>query len=131
MELDHQETRRNLSKLLRLRDEISELHDTLSVSPDEVPLRVDLMDEGDALRVIAEVPGVSQDKLEVALQERNLTIAGVRERSSDAAETLLIHERPSGHFQRTITLPSDVEREHISAQLREGLLVLYFPKHLP
>lgn len=128
MELDHQETRRNLSKLLRLRDEISELHSTLSISPDEVPLRLDLMDEGDALRVIAEVPGVSQDKLEVALQGRDLTIAGVRASSGDAADTLLIHERPSGHFQRTITLPNDVEREHISAQLREGLLVLYLPK---
>jgi HSP20 family protein len=129
MELDHQETRRNLSKLLSLRDEISELHETLSVSPDKVPLRLDLFDEGDALRVIAEVPGVSQDKLEVALQGRNLTIAGLREGSSEA-ETLLIHERARGHFQRTITLPSEVEREQISAQLREGLLVLYLPKHV-
>ena len=130
MELDHQETRRNLSKLLSLRDEISELHSTLSVSPDEVPLRLDLIDEGDALRVIAEVPGVTQDKLEVALQGRDLTIAGVREGSGDAAETMLIHERPSGHFQRTITLPSEVAREQISAQLREGLLFLYFPKQV-
>jgi len=127
MELDHQETRRNLSKLLSLRDEISELHGTLSVSPDEVPLRLDLIDEGDAFRVIAEVPGVSQDKLEVALQGRDLTIAGMRASSTDK-DSLLIHERPRGHFQRTITLPSDVERDHISAQLYEGLLVLYFPK---
>ena len=127
MELDHQETRRNLSKLLSLRDEISELHGTLSVSPDEVPLRLDLIDEGDAFRVIAEVPGVSQDKLEVALQGRDLTIAGMRTSSTDT-DSLLIHERPRGHFQRTITLPSDVERDHISAQLYEGLLVLYFPK---
>ncbi|MEM6430670.1 MAG: Hsp20/alpha crystallin family protein [Deinococcota bacterium] len=140
MDLDHlSKTRHNLGKLLSLHDRISSLGETLNVNPDEIPLRLDVLDDGDALHVIAEVPGVTQDKLEVALAERELTIAGVRDTlhlsqdhlSQDHANssvTTIINERSSGHFQRTISLPSDVDRSASTAQLRDGLLMLYLPK---
>jgi HSP20 family protein len=147
MELDHltevrlSETRRNLSKLLSLHDRISTLGETLNADPDDVPLRLDLLDNGAAFYVVAELPGVSQDKLEVALTGRELTIAGMRDILSEDVlsqdtslendnkhATKIISERIHGHLQRTITLPSDVDRDSSTAQLREGLLVLYLPK---
>ena len=133
MDLDHlSETRRNLGKLLSLHDRISSLGETLNADPDDIPLRLDVLDDGDALHIIAEVPGVPQDKLEVAIAGRELTIAGLREtlldNSSDKRVTTIINERAHGHFQRTVTLPSDVDRDSGTAQLREGLLILHLPK---
>ncbi|MEM7738997.1 MAG: Hsp20/alpha crystallin family protein [Deinococcota bacterium] len=133
MDLDHlSETRRNLGKLLSLHDRISTLGETLNADPDDIPLRLDVLDDGDALHIIAEVPGVPQDKLEVAIAGRELTIAGLREtlldNSSDKRVTTIINERAHGHFQRTVTLPSDVDRDSGTAQLREGLLILHLPK---
>jgi HSP20 family protein len=129
MELDRFDTERELKQLLVLRDRINELSHELSgnaVLGDSQP-RLDLFDLGDAYRVEIEVPGVPQDKLEVALRQRDLIVAGMRDTSDDGAQALL-SERPRGRFQRTIALPGEVDREASHAHLKEGLLILHLPK---
>jgi len=129
MELDRLNTDSELRELLVLRDRIEQLSHELLSGPsvsDSQP-RLDLLDVGDAYRVVIEVPGVPQDRLEVALHKHELTIAGVREPYGESL-LLLLSERPSGRFQRTITLPSEVEREGSHAHLKEGLLTLHLPK---
>ncbi|MBS3965699.1 MAG: Hsp20/alpha crystallin family protein [Truepera sp.] len=117
-----------LKELLVLRDRIDQLSHELSggSAVDSQP-KLDLLDVGDAYRVVIEVPGVPQDRLEVALHEHELTIAGVRD-PYDESPLLLLSERPSGRFQRTIMLPGEVEREASHAHLKEGLLTLHLPK---
>jgi HSP20 family protein len=123
MDLD---TSTSLQQLLSLRERISTLSDELQ-SGDGVSPKIDLLDTGDAYRVIAEVPGVSQDELEVAISGRELTVAGLREPYHDQP-TLLMSERARGHFQRSIELPGEVVPERVQAHLREGLLILDLPK---
>jgi HSP20 family protein len=116
-----------LKELLVLRDRIDQLsHELSGGSAVDSQLKLDLLDLGDAYRVVIEVPGVPQDRLEVALHEHELTIAGVREPYGKSL--LLLSERPSGRFQRTITLPGEVERDASHAHLKEGLLTLHLPK---
>lgn len=120
------DTASDLKQLLELRERITSLSEELEL-PQNGPIpKLDLLDIGDAYRLIAEVPGVRQEGLEVAILGRELTIAGVREPYEGGA--LLMTERPSGHFQRSVTLPGEVVRERSQAQLREGLLVLDLPK---
>jgi HSP20 family protein len=127
MELD---TTSDLRQLLNLRERITSLSQELHLPDDGLSPRLDLLDTGDAYRLIAEVPGVRQDDLEVAILGRELTIAGIREPYGDGdnGPLLLMTERPSGHFQRSVTLPGEVVRERGQAHLREGLLVLDLPK---
>ncbi len=126
MELDkHDDTRRDLHQLLILRDRVSELVD--GAARQNFDLKLDLLDLGEAYRLIVDLPGVAQDDLEIALRGRQLTVAGLREMNrSDPA--FVLRERPSGHFQRSLELPSDVHYEASSAHLRDGLLILHLPK---
>jgi HSP20 family protein len=123
MELDKYESGHDLQQLLVLRDQVDRLSElgTGALEP-----KVDLLECGDAYRLIMEVPGVPQDNLEVALQGREVIVAGLREPLEGSKR--VISERPSGHFQRTITLPAEVNREASSAHLQEGLLILNLPK---
>lgn len=127
MELDKRDngTGRDLQELLILRDRVSELADGITSRSFE--LKLDLIDLGEAYRLIVDLPGVAQEDLEIALRGRLLTLAGLREmHTSDQA--FVLRERPGGHFQRSVELPSDVAYDASSAQLREGLLILHLPK---
>jgi len=127
MELDKRDdsTRRDLHQLLILRDRVSELAD--GVAPQSLELKLDLLDLGEAYRLIVDLPGVAQDDLEIALRGRQLTIAGLREMNG-GDQAFVLRERSSGHFQRSLELPAEVHHEASSAHLREGLLILHLPK---
>jgi HSP20 family protein len=90
---------------------------------------VNVREEGDALRVEAEVPGVSLEQIEVSIQHGvELTIQG--ERPADSAGSASWHrrERGVGRFERVLTLPVPVEVEKVEARLENGVLRLTLPK---
>ena len=126
MSLEKYDPDRDLKDLFLLRNDIERLT-SLAASEDAVTPRLDLFDWGDSYRVIIEVPGVEQENLEVALEGRSLTVAGLREPSGDDAMRL-ISERPSGHFQRTLELPEAIDPEGTRANLQHALLILTLPK---
>ena len=124
MELDKKHsTSSDLQQLLTLRERVGALVSEL----EEVTLKVDLLELEDAYRLVADVPGVAQDDLEISLQGRHLTIAG-RVEPHDAGAHFLLDERTSGHLQRTIELPGEVAEKKSHAQMRDGLLILHLPK---
>ncbi|CAN5764124.1 hypothetical protein BH24DEI2_BH24DEI2_03020 [soil metagenome] len=135
MELEKFDSSRDIQDLLALRGDIERLVST-PAEADSGP-KVDLLDLGTAYRLIVEVPGVPQQNLEIALQGRNLTVAGLRETgyatsgdlgdlTDDAA--ILLSERAAGHFQRSVELPGEVDYDRSHASLYDGLLVLELPK---
>lgn len=123
MELDRLDSGHDFQQLLVLRDRVDRLSE---LGAGTIEPKVDLLELSDAYRLIVEVPGVPQDNLEVALQGREVIVAGLREPLEGLKR--IVCERPSGHFQRTVELPGEVDREASSAHLREGLLVLNLPK---
>lgn len=117
-------TSSDLQHLLTLRERVGKL---VSELEDEATIRVDLVELEDAYRLVAEVPGVTQDDLEISVQGRRVTIAGViPPREKDVH--LLIGERPGGHFRRTVELPEEVTEKRSNAHLGSGLLTLHLPK---
>ncbi len=133
MELEKFDSSRDIRDLLALRDDIERLG-TAAPEADAGP-KLELLDLGAAYRLVVEVPGVTQENLEIALQGRSLTVAGLREPlyepSSDGSGDgvdVILNERASGHFQRSVELPGEVDYARSHASLRDGLLVLDFPK---
>jgi HSP20 family protein len=126
MDLERFGTAADLDELIAVRDRIESLV-TRDVHVDNLTPKADLLDLGDALQLRIEVPGVDQGDIELALQGRDLLVAGLRETLEEGVETVF-SERPNGPFQRTVRLPTDVEREHVSAHLRDGVLVVHLPK---
>jgi HSP20 family protein len=90
--------------------------------------RTNLYDSGDALQVVAEVPGLSKEDLNIRIQGNYLELSG--KRNSDAPKGYKAHrvERDTSSFTRSFTLPSDVDADKIEAVLKDGLLTLVMPK---
>ena len=126
MDLEKYGTAGDIQELLSIRDRID---DILGRETGDVVVtpKADLFDVGDAYELVIEVPGVPQEDLEIGLEGRELTVAGIREPLS-AGVDILFSERLSGHFQRTVELPGDVDRDAATAHLSEGLLVVMLPK---
>ena len=90
--------------------------------------RTNLYDRGDHFELIAEVPGLSKENLDVKIQGNYLEISGEREVKSPEGYRVHRTERGSASFTRSLTLPSDVDSSKVSASLKDGILVLTLPK---
>lgn len=90
--------------------------------------RTNLYDNGDSFQLIAEVPGLSKEDINVRIQGNYLELSG--ERKNDVPEGYKAHriERAATSFTRSFTLPSDVDADKIEAVLQNGLLTLVLPK---
>ncbi len=90
---------------------------------------VDVYEEGDAVVVKAELPGMRKEEIEVTLESGLLTIAGKKEKQ-EKVEKKEYHrlERMAGEFRRAIALPAEVELEKVTATFKDGLLEIRAPK---
>ena len=78
---------------------------------------------------IAELPGIEPKNVEVAVESGILSLRGTRT-FEKAAEGETYHrvERAYGAFERSFTLPGNVDAERIQATYRNGVLHLSVPK---
>jgi HSP20 family protein len=90
--------------------------------------RTNLYDDGEQFHLIAEVPGLTPEALDVKIQGNYVEITG--ELKVDPPKGYRAHrsERSSASFTRSLTLPSDVDADKVSASLKDGILLLKLPK---
>ncbi len=88
---------------------------------------VDIYETEDALHLLADLPGVKQDNLDIDLDDRKLTITGLVEASSEKLRPVY-SEYGVGGFTRSFELGDTIERKGISASLKDGVLTLVLPK---
>jgi len=99
------------------------------ISPGRCPYPpVELVDKGDSLVVVAGVPGVEKDTIELTVLGDTLTIAGEKKMPAEEGVTYIRHERPHGKFRRLIDLPYSVEQDNITATCKDGILTVILPK---
>ena len=89
---------------------------------------LNIWDDRDSIRAEAEVPGFKMKDLEVTVMGNQLTIKGRREVSKREDATLHRHERFTGEFVRSMTLPVEVNPDKVDATLKDGVLTLVMPK---
>ena len=90
---------------------------------------VDIYDSKDNLVVKADLPGLSKDDIQVAIQENILTISGEKKQELNVSENEYLRtERFYGSFHRAITLPTEVDRTKVQANFKDGVLELILPK---
>ena len=76
---------------------------------------------------VCDVPGVSQDDLEITLANRVLTIKGTRRFESKETEQVMLG-RSYGSFSRSYTLPEALDEDKLAAELAGGVLTVRIPK---
>ncbi len=92
-------------------------------------IALDVSEDEDAYRIVASVPGISPDDIEITMEDDMLTIEG--EVSSGADEENVryhMRERRYGSFKRSIRFPLTVNADAIEADYDLGLLTLTVPK---
>ena len=90
--------------------------------------RVDIYEENDAVLLLAEMPGVGEDGIEVTLDKDILTVRGEVERGDLDGYKAAYVEHATGNFERKFKLSDDVNRENIEAAIKDGLLTVVLPK---
>jgi len=90
---------------------------------------VDDFEDKDNVIVKAELPGMKKEDIEVTLAGDMLSISGERkeEKESKDAENYR-SERYFGRFQRSVTLPHQVDPNKIQASYKDGILTVTLPK---
>ena len=89
---------------------------------------VDIVETSDELLVLADMPGVTPEGLDIRLEGDVLTIDG-RPKAEEYEGLKPLHvEYSVGGFHRRFTLGEAIDREHIKAELSNGVLRLHLPK---
>jgi len=78
--------------------------------------------------IIAEVPGISKSDLDVQVKRNTIRIAGSKRVSYPEQTSLHRRERLAGRFDRTLTLPIEVDPDGVKAESRDGILALLLPR---
>lgn len=90
---------------------------------------VDIFEEPEFIRLVAELPGVKPENVQIAVENNVLTIRGNKEQvAEEKAEKVHRYERTYGAFERAFTLPATVAPDKIKATYEQGVLTVLVPK---
>ena len=92
---------------------------------------IDVYETGDTYVITAEVPGLTREDVELALEEMRLTISGRRpDHPASSAGTVRFHqvERGRGPFARTFEFAERIDSSRVNADLSDGVLTITLPK---
>lgn len=97
----------------------------------DVAPHIDMRETDDAIEIDVELPGVSEDDVDVELSDNMLTIRGekrVEKKDEDKKGGYHYLERAYGSFARSVPLPFDVDPDKVNASFKNGVLKLTLPK---
>ncbi|MEM0302026.1 MAG: Hsp20/alpha crystallin family protein [Archaeoglobaceae archaeon] len=90
---------------------------------------VDVIDEGDKIKVVADLPGFEKDELEVFFEGNNLVIkAESKKEAEESGKDFIRRERRYGRVYRKIALPEGIKTESAKASYKNGVLEVTIPK---
>jgi HSP20 family protein len=90
---------------------------------------MDLVESEDAFLLRADLPGLSEEDVNIELEDNLLTISGERKSEhEERKEGYYRVERASGTFSRSLTLPEGVDPDAIQASFENGVLEVRVPK---
>ncbi len=93
--------------------------------------RTDIFETEQALVLLADMPGVLQDDLDITLERRELTIRGRTADAGPEGYSPVYREYEGGDYERTFVLSEEIDAEKIEARLKDGVLRLTLPKAGP
>ncbi|KAG2220520.1 hypothetical protein INT45_000931 [Circinella minor] len=103
---------------------LAERFDTGNIAP-----AFDVTENDKAFNIHAELPGMKKEDINVDIDDNSLTFSGESKASNEYNnENVRYSERHYGRFSRTVPVPEHVDRDHIKATFKDGVLNLELPK---
>ena len=91
--------------------------------------RVDVLEDDSGITLVADMPGVSKESLEIKVENDALSIEGTISAATPQALEATYAEVRVPSYRRSFTLSRELDAGHIEAQLKDGVLKLRIPKH--
>ncbi|MDX9834389.1 MAG: Hsp20/alpha crystallin family protein [Desulfobulbus sp.] len=92
--------------------------------------QVDIFESEQEVTVVADLPGVTPEGVDLSLEDSILTIRGQRAPSAQTGRVIL-EEYESGHYLRRFTVAETIDQDRIEASLIDGVLRVRLPKASP
>jgi HSP20 family protein len=89
---------------------------------------INVFQQGEDLLAVIELPGVSKDDLELQAKENVIRISGKKTVRYKEGVSVHRRERVSGEFDRTLTIPVQIDPDRIKAEYHDGVLALFLPR---
>lgn len=89
---------------------------------------VNVFSDGEDFVLVAELPGVKKEDLDIQVRGDTLRIQGKKTVAYDEGASVHRRERSAGQFDRTLTLPAELDAAKVAAQYRDGVLTLRLPR---
>lgn len=94
--------------------------------------RVDILDLGDALQVVADMPGLQKEDIEINLTPERIEISGESSTETERKdEEYTYRERGFASYRRVVDLPAEVLTDKAEATFKNGVLEVNLPKKEP
>lgn len=90
--------------------------------------RADIYEADDQIVIVADVPGTSENSVDITLEKNILTINAYVEIDEKPGYALTYSEYEIGDYQRSFKLSDEIDRERIAATIHDGVLRVYLPK---
>lgn len=91
--------------------------------------RVDVAEDDKAVTVKVELPGMSENDIDVSISKDALTLRGEkREDKEEKGKNFYRRERNYGSFSRTVPLPAGIDTDKVEAGFKKGILTVTLPK---
>jgi HSP20 family protein len=89
---------------------------------------VDILEKADELLVLADMPGVKGNEIDIRFEDGELTIHGPAAPRHDGETRYLLQQYGVGDFYRTFRVSEQIDAAKISAEYKDGVLALHLPK---
>ena len=93
--------------------------------------RADIYETNDSITVVADMPGVDENLVDITLEQNVLTINGYTAPGGPQGYRPAYAEYQVGDYQRRFTLSDKIDRDKIEATMKDGVLRLRLPKVEP
>ena len=107
--------------------EVKALKELTHAGPVFIPA-VDIFENQHALILIADMPGIDSEGVDIHLKDSELTISGRPGREEKNEVTSIYTEYESGGFLRSFTLSNVIDQAKIEASMKDGVLKVILPK---
>jgi HSP20 family protein len=84
--------------------------------------------KGDDLVLIAEVPGIGRSDLDLQIKGNTVRLSGTKAVKYGENASLHRRERLAGRFDRSVTLPVEIDPDGVKAECHDGILALFLPR---
>jgi len=89
---------------------------------------INIFQQNDDFVAIVELPGVDKNDLEIAAKEHTIRISGQKTVKYDEGASIHRRERVWGVFDRTISVPIQIDPDAVKAEYCDGVLALFIPR---